>query len=158
MTASLKACCCKCTACCCYLMGIAMLSVAVHIARTDYSIKPATETLMPQIRKEWSTQPFVDIISFPLNSTIASCPDSHPDEVINDVWLGQHLACDKLSKKQGFDANIKSRSFTFNKDYANKEMASFKFEIGETCKYGKAGPYLWDSSSFSYWLTPASLP
>jgi hypothetical protein len=100
----------------------------------------------------------VDIISVPVNETYALCPDSHPEEVINDVWLGQHFACDYLGKRQGYDLSYKSRSFKFGKDYANKEMTSFYYLVGERCTYGKKGRYWWDSSSYNSWLTTANVP
>ena len=81
-------CCAILTATLCYLWGVAILSVLIHDTRTNFAFKPVNEVVVPQLRREWTTLPFVDIISVPQGANFTKCPSSHPFDVVNDVWLG----------------------------------------------------------------------
>ena len=43
--------------------------------------------------KSWQSQPFVDIIVIDSVEFNQGCPDSHPDEVIFEVWPGSTAVC-----------------------------------------------------------------
>ena len=47
--------------------------------------------------KSWGTEPFTDIIVVDVNETkMTDCPETHPDELIYEVWPGTRQMCDCL--------------------------------------------------------------
>jgi len=49
---------------------------------------------LTQIGRDWSTLPFQDI----LVTEETQCPDTHPDPVLYDVWLGTRAYCDCIER------------------------------------------------------------
>ena len=48
------------------------------------------------ITHDWSSQFYVDLVTVDADQ---SCPTTHPEEVIYDIWPGTTLACDCLDHK-----------------------------------------------------------
>ena len=50
--------------------------------------------------KSWTTDLYVDVIVVDQEAgKVASCPDSHPTELITNVWPGTTHVCDCLERK-----------------------------------------------------------
>ena len=106
--------------CFCYLWGIAIISVLIHAVKTNFAFKGTNAPVFTQIVNEWTVQPFVSIIAVKLDiSNTTQCPDDHPDEVINETWLGQNVGCDCMMKKNGMKFQRFKQTFTYRPDYAN---------------------------------------
>jgi len=54
---------------------------------------------LTQIGRDWSTQPFHDIVV----TEETKCPDTHPDLVLYDVWLGIRTYCDCIERDGVYD-------------------------------------------------------
>ena len=76
------------TLCFCYMWGVAILSVLIHSVNSNFAFKGTSVPVFQEIVNEWTTQPFVSIVAVRLDNSTADCPADHPDEVINDFWLG----------------------------------------------------------------------
>ena len=49
--------------------------------------------------KSWNTEPFIDIIVVDIDSASDSsqgCPETHPEDVVYDIWPGTVQVCDCL--------------------------------------------------------------
>ena len=57
------------------------------------------------MNRSWDTKPFLDMIV----TSDTKCPDSHPDEVVYETWLGSKGACDcwRDEHKQNIDYTLK---------------------------------------------------
>ena len=81
-----------------------MLAIACaswQVNEVDYSnrwrnkiIAFDSENLLPLkiMNRSWNTKPFIDMIV----TRDTKCPDSHPDEVVYETWLGSKGFCDCL--------------------------------------------------------------
>ena len=52
--------------------------------------------MFPILKKSWQAKPFVDVIM----TTAKSCPETHPDDLIYEVWLGTRGMCDCLEREE----------------------------------------------------------
>lgn len=46
----------------------------------------------------WSQQPYVDVIVVDASENPLGCPESHPEELIYEVWPGTKGVCDCLER------------------------------------------------------------
>jgi len=87
------------------------------------------------IQQDWATAPFIDMIVVKLaENDQKSCPQSHPDEVLYQVWPGIKRFCDCTSIDDGSKAALGS---TLKVKLAQHYRAagSEKFPEGECPKY-----------------------
>ena len=47
----------------------------------------------------WMIVPFVDVAIFDADETLNGCPQSHPDELIFELWIGTTMMCDCLQQE-----------------------------------------------------------
>ena len=83
--------------------------------------------------ESWSQEPFVDVKVVDAAENPQGCPDSHPDELIYEVWMGTMGLCDGLETE---DKNYK------------------EYKLGKTCD--KSNPredskYDGHMESYSVW-------
>ena len=54
------------------------------------------------LEKSWDVKPFVDVVLHDGNS----CPETHPDDLIYELWLGTRGLCDCLERDGDRDYSL----------------------------------------------------
>ena len=60
----------------------------------------------------WTSLPFVDIAIVDAQQNPEGCPDSHPDEIIFEVWPGTQNFCECLGSQESADVKVPKYTLT----------------------------------------------
>lgn len=83
---------CSCAVLCLWqLCGIAIISYFLAALRGNTNFEPTDDPIFRELVSEWSEVPFVDLKVVKLGNDTYDCPTSHPDEVIQEYWLGKTI-------------------------------------------------------------------
>ena len=93
---------CGCYHACMIILAIAASSWIVNLNNSERWVKQFegfTADPFKPVLKSWDAKPFVDVR---LISTENGnfCPESHPEDIIHEVWLGTRGLCDCLEREE----------------------------------------------------------
>ena len=99
--------------CCCSLIsalfGVGIASWTIHETNVNFYYSSlgsvysrATAPINARI-DSWSQVPFVDVTIIDATENPQGCPDSHPEELIYEVWPGITGMCDCLEREEDRD-------------------------------------------------------